>query len=61
MADKDIVFDGHAFADKGVAGYFAVFADKSVFLNLDKGTDFGVVANGAAIEVDEVVDLNVLA
>ena len=42
VADKDLVFDGHALADEGVALDLAVFADEGVFLDLDKGADLGV-------------------
>ena len=61
MPDKDIVLNGHAFADEGVAGDFAIFADDGVFLDLDEGADFGVFADFAAVEVDEVVDLDIFA
>lgn len=61
VADKGFVFDGHAFADKRMALDFAVFADKSVFLDLDKGSYFGPVPDGAAIEINEIAEKNVFA
>ena len=61
VADEDFVFDGDAFADEGVALDLAVFADGGVFLYFDEGADLGIVADGAAVEVDEVVELDVFA
>ena len=55
VADKNPVFDGHALADKGVAGYFAVLADEGLFLDFHKRTNPGAVIDPAAIEVDKVV------
>ena len=61
MADEDLVLDGDAFADEGVALDLAVLADGGVFLDFDEGADLGAVADGAAVEVDEVVQLDVLS
>src|SRR5207237_1285299 len=63
MTDADLVLDGDAFADEAVRGDFAASANAGVFLDLDEGADLGVVADGAAVEVDEgsVVDLHPLA
>ena len=59
VADENVVFDGHAFADEGVAGNLAVLADGGVFLNLDKSADLGVIADFAAVEIDELRKLYV--
>ena len=61
MADKDIVFDGHAFANEGMTGYFAVGADGGVLLDFDECADLGVVADRTAIEIDEFGKLDVTA
>ena len=61
MADEDLVLDGDALADKGVALDLAVSADEGVFLYFDEGTDLGPVTDRAAVEVDEFVQLNVLS
>src|SRR2546425_115983 len=61
VADEDVVLDGHAFANERVAGDLAVLADVRVLLNFDKGTDLGVVAYFAAIEVDEPRQLDAFA
>ena len=54
MAHKHLVFDGNAFANESMARYFAVLADRSVLLDLDKGPDLGFVADFAAVKVDEL-------
>jgi len=54
MADKDPVFDVHAFTYKGVTGDLAVLADFCVFLYLDKGANFCVIPDLAPIEIDEL-------
>ena len=61
VADEDLVLDGHALADESVALDLAVPADGDVFLDFDEGADLGAVADGAAVEVDEVVQLDVFA
>jgi len=61
VADKDIVLNGHTFADKGVAGDFAVLADDGVFLNLYKSPNLGIGADVATIEIDEFGQLDVFA
>ena len=53
VADKDAVFDIHAFTNKGVTGDLAVLANLRVFLYLDKGANFCVVPDEAAIEINE--------
>ena len=49
VADEDLVLDGHPLADEGVALDLAVSADGGVFLDFDEGTDFGAIANRAAV------------
>src|SRR6202790_2043255 len=61
VADEDTVFDVHSFADEGMAGDLAVLSNSGVLLNFDKGPDFRVVINFAAIEIDEFRESNVLA
>ena len=61
MADEDVVLDRHAFADEGVGGDLAVPADEGALLDLDEGPDLGIVADRAAVEVDEGENLDVLA
>src|SRR5712671_2150585 len=59
VPDKDIVFQGHTFTNKSVTRNLAARADSGVFLDLDKRSNPGLVANLAAIEVDETKDAHV--
>jgi len=61
VADKDLVLYGHALADEGVALDLAVPADGGVFLDFDEGAYLGAVADGAAVKVDEFVELDIVA
>ena len=61
MADEDVVFDVHSFANKSMAGNLAVPADAGVFLNLDERADLCFVADLASIEIDEFRKLHVFA
>src|SRR5580704_297159 len=54
MADKDVVFNGHAFTDEGVARYLAALADARVLLDFDERSNLGFVANFASIKIDEL-------
>jgi hypothetical protein len=54
-----MVLYGDTFADEGVALDFAILANPGSFLYLNKGTDFGIVAYLAAIEIHKVLDANV--
>ncbi len=54
VAYEDVVFDQHTFADKAVARDLAVLPYLRVLLNLDERADLGLVANLAAIQVDEL-------
>jgi hypothetical protein len=53
MTDKDVVLDGHALANKGVRGDLAIPSDEGVLLDLDERSDPAVVADRAAVEIDE--------
>ncbi len=61
MADKNIVLDGHAFADECMAGDLAAPADLGVFLNFDKGSDLRFVADFASVQVDELGEPDTLS
>src|SRR3954468_6894473 len=59
VADEDLVFERHALADEGVARNLAARAHRGALLDLDEGADARLVADAAAVEVDEGVNLNV--
>ena len=61
MSHKHFVLDDHAFTDKGVTGDLAALADPRVFLDLNEGPDFRIVADVASVEVGEPEDTDVLA
>src|SRR3984893_2825961 len=61
VPDKDVVFQGYAFTNKSVTRNLAARADSGVFLDLDKRSNLGLVANLAAIEVDETKDAPIAA
>src|SRR5438128_2391667 len=44
-----------------MAGYFAVVSDRRVLLYLDECSDFGVVADGTAVEINELGQCHVLS
>jgi hypothetical protein len=44
-----------------MTGYFALTADKGIFLDFHKRTDLGLITDCAAIKVDKVVEDNVFA
>src|SRR5262249_21750339 len=54
VADKDIVFNGDAFADKRMRRNLAARADRGVLLHLDEGADFTFVAYLAPVKIDEI-------
>ena len=58
---KDSIFYSDAFTNKGVAGYLAVRANDGSFLNFNECADFRTAADRAAVQIDEVVDLDALA
>src|SRR3989449_9344407 len=53
VADEDVVFDRHPFADERVAGNLAALPYLGVLLDFHKGTDLGVVTHLTAVEIDE--------
>src|SRR5690242_10345233 len=59
MADEDAVFDRDALADERVGRDLHPAADANAFLNFDECADARFVTNLAAVEVDEVKDLDV--
>src|SRR5436190_2474053 len=60
VPDEDVVLDRHALADERVAGDLAVLSDPGVLLNLDEGADLRVVPDFAAVEIDELRELDAL-
>jgi hypothetical protein len=54
MSDEDVVFNGHSFANEGVAGDLAAIAYCCVFLDLNKGSYLRVVTDSTAVEVYEL-------
>src|SRR5712691_527896 len=61
MTDKDLVLDGHAFADEGVTRDLDVASDFSIPLDFHKRADLCIVADVATVEVDESMNLNIHA
>jgi hypothetical protein len=53
VPDKDVVFDYYAFANKGVTGYLATFADTGIFLDFYKCADLGLVPDLASVQINE--------
>ncbi|EGE59471.1 hypothetical protein RHECNPAF_2190073 [Rhizobium etli CNPAF512] len=58
VADKNAVLERHAFAEEGVAGDFAVFADDDVFLDFNEGADARSRANRAAVQIHKISMVN---
>jgi hypothetical protein len=54
MSDEHLVLDGHALADETMRRYFAARTNSSAHLDFDEGTNPGLVANRAAVQVDEI-------
>lgn len=52
MSHENIIFDGDAFANEGMRGNLASASNGGVLLNLEEGSDIGIVAYGGALEVD---------
>jgi hypothetical protein len=50
---EHVVFDGHAFADEGMAGNFATPAHFSVLLYFNERADLCFVADFATVKIDE--------
>ena len=53
VPNEHIVFDNHAFANKGVARYLAPATDPGVLLDFYERADFTFVADFATIQVNE--------
>ena len=53
MSDENIVFDGDTFANEGMRRNLTPTSNDGVLLNLDKGSDFGIVAYRATVQVDQ--------
>lgn len=66
MTDEDVVADVNALADEGMGGNLAAAPDGGATLNLHETADFRVVADAAAVKIDEIEpadvapDLNVM-
>src|SRR2546428_1132789 len=60
VADEDVILDRHAFTDEGVARNLAAPADLRILLDLDERPDLRFVADLAAVQVDELRELDVL-
>ena len=58
MTDEHVVLNGDAFANKAMAGDLAVLPDGCVLLDFNKGSDFRVLSDLAAVKVDEFRKLN---
>ena len=54
VANENLVLDRHTLADKSVTGDLAAPANERVFLNFHEGSDFGLVANDAAVQIDKL-------
>jgi len=61
MADETLILDGHALADESVTGNFAPLADDRAALDFNERADTRAVADSAAVEIDEGVDLDAFA
>src|SRR5204863_2879452 len=61
MSDKHLILDLDPFADEGVAGNFHPAPHRGAALNLDKRAYFRLVPDLAAVEVDELENLDVAA
>src|SRR6478609_446607 len=59
VPDKDVVFQDHAFTNKRVTRNLTARADSRVFLDFDKRSYLGFVANLTTIEVDETKNAHV--
>jgi hypothetical protein len=54
VADEDLVLDVDPLTDEGVRRNLAARSDRRVLLDLDERTDLRLIADRAAVEVDEV-------
>jgi hypothetical protein len=51
----------HTLTNESMARNLTIFAYGGAFLYLNKGSNFGSITYGAAVEVNEVVDLDVVS
>jgi hypothetical protein len=58
---KNIRFDGYAFTDEGMAADFTMVADLGTLLNLYEGSNSGLIANFASIQIYKGVNSHVRA
>ena len=61
VTHEDFVLYGHTLTNERVALDLTVLTDKGIFLNLHERTNLRAIVNPAAVEVDEVSKLDVLA
>ena len=61
MADEDLILDRDALTDEGVTRDLASPSDARILLNLDEGTNFCLVSNLAAVQVDELPERDVFS
>ena len=54
VTDEDFILNGDALAYEGMRRDLAASTDDRVLLNLDEGADLGVVANAAAVQIDQI-------
>lgn len=59
VTDKHLVFKGNAFAQERMTLNLAIIPNAGAFLNLDKGSDAHVIADGAAVKIHEGPHANV--
>jgi len=60
MADEDAILDHHTLTDERVARDLAAAAHLGVLLDLHERSDLGLVADVAAIQIDELPEHDVL-
>jgi hypothetical protein len=54
VPDENVVFDGHAFANKRVRRNLATLPDNRILLDLNKRSNFGVIADCTAVEIYQI-------
>jgi hypothetical protein len=58
VANENLIFDIHPFANEGVTGDLAVFPDGGAFLYFYKGPHFATIVDLTTIGIHEVEDLD---
>src|SRR6266702_7368165 len=61
VANEDVVFNVHALTDERMARNLAAAADRGILLDFDERSDFRLIADFAAVQIDEFRKLHVLA